>query len=87
MIDINSIDIEEFKVKMEAMEDLLVSRDSINRSISGIKDEMASILGVKKTKVAAIVKMFTNIKQEGEVYDEELAEDVKKLYDASSKED
>lgn len=87
MIDLNNIDIDEFRTKMEAFEDLMVSKESINNSIKGLKGELAEILGVKKEKVTSIIKMLTNIEQEGEVFDEELVEDVKKLYDAYKEED
>lgn len=80
MLDLNNIDIDEFNLKIESLDGLLVSRDSINRNIKAIKDDLANILGVNKNRVTSILKIFTNIRQEGEPFDEELVEKIKNLY-------
>lgn len=80
MIDMTNIDVEQFKDKFDQLKSIMETSETIKTSIKEVKDELADILGVKKTKVGAIVKMLINIQQEGEPVDEELISGVKELY-------
>lgn len=80
MIDMTNIDVEQFKDKFDQLKSIMETSETIKTSIKEVKDELADILGVKKTKVGAIVKMLINIQQEGEPVDEELVSGVKELY-------
>lgn len=80
MIDMTNIDVEQFKDKFDQLKSIMETSETIKASMKEVKDELADILGVKKTKVGAIVKMLINIQQEGEPVDEELISGVKELY-------
>lgn len=80
MINLDNVDMEEFVSKIEALDGLVVSKSSIDRSIKAIKEDLANVLGVNKKKVSAILKIFTNLREEGEPFDEELVEGIKALY-------
>lgn len=80
MIDMTNIDVEQFKDKFDQLKSIMETSETIKTSMKEVKDELADILGVKKTKVGAIVKMLINIQQEGEPVDEELISGVKELY-------
>lgn len=75
-----NIDVEQFKDKFDQLKSIMETSETIKASMKEVKDELADILGVKKTKVGAIVKMLINIQQEGEPVDEELISGVKELY-------
>lgn len=80
MLDLSYIDIEEFNEKLDMYDGLMATKDSLNRNIKAVKDDLANVLGVNKKKVGAILKMFINLRQEGQPFDEELGEKVKELY-------
>lgn len=80
MLDLSYIDIEEFNEKLDMYDGLMATKDSLDRNIKAVKDDLANVLGVNKKKVGAILKMFINLRQEGQPFDEELGEKVKELY-------
>lgn len=80
MLDLSYIDIEEFNEKLDMYDGLMATKDSLDRNIKAVKDDLANVLGVNKKKIGAILKMFINLRQEGQPFDEELGEKVKELY-------
>lgn len=82
MIDLNYVDMEEFKDKLDMLDGLMETKASTDRNIKAIKDDLAILLDVKKSRVNAILKLFLNIRQDGQPFDEELVDKVKELYSA-----
>ena len=82
MLDLSYIDIEDFNEKMDMFDGLMATKESLDRNIKAVKDDLANILGVNKRRIGPILKMFTNLRQEGQPFDEELGEKVKELYTA-----
>jgi|LSQX01.1.fsa_nt_gb hypothetical protein len=80
MIDVNSVDMQEFKEKFEQYLGLNETKESINHSMGEIKADLANLLGVNKKKMTSVIKMLINMRQEGQPLDEDLATGVKELY-------
>lgn len=80
MIDVNSVDMQEFREKFEQYLDLNETKESISHSMGEIKADLANLLGINKKKIGAVIKMLINMRQEGQPLDEDLASGVKELY-------
>ena len=80
MIDVNSVDMQEFREKFEQYLDLNETKESISHSMGEIKADLANLLGINKRKIGAVIKMLINMRQEGQPLDEDLASGVKELY-------
>jgi GTPase len=80
MIDLDNVDIDSFKNKMDEIKGIMETKESIAMSQRDAEADLASILGVNKKKIKPIIKMILNLQTEGEAVDEELLNDVKDLY-------
>lgn len=80
MIDLDNVDIDSFKNKLDEIKGIMETKESIAMSQRDAEVDLASILGVNKKKIKPIIRMLLNLQTEGEAVDEELLNDVKDLY-------
>ncbi len=80
MIDLDNVDIDSFKDKLDEIKGIMETKESIAMSQRDAEVDLASILGVNKKKIKPIIRMLLNLQTEGEAVDEELLNDVKDLY-------
>lgn len=80
MIDLDNVDMDSFKDKLDEIKGIMETKESIAMSQRDAEVDLASILGVNKKKIKPIIRMLLNLQTEGEAVDEELLNDVKDLY-------
>jgi GTPase len=72
MIDLDNVDIDSFKDKLDEIKGIMETKESIAMSQRDAEVDLASILGVNKKKIKPIIRMLLNLQTEGEAVDEEL---------------